>query len=794
MKRAKRLKTKGIYFLYRLIQALALPFLLFYFLWRGARNRAYFGSIRQRFGFLPRSYRQTTPGAIWLHAVSVGEVIASIELVRLLRDRLPRALVFVSVSTLAGRAAAEDKLAPLAAGVFYAPADYVFAVRRVLRALQPSVVLVAETEIWPNLFRETRRTEAALLLINARISDRALPRYTRLRALFCHVLRHADAVLAQSEAMRARFVAAGAPPGIVSVAGNLKYDFQPREALPDSPARALLEQLAPAQVWIAASTMPPAGPGDPDEDDAVIEAFERLAPAHPDLALLLAPRRPERFDVAARKLHVRDIPFVRRSRSVAAKGRVILLDTIGELSSLFSLGDVVFMGGSLASRGGHNILEPAFFGCPIVVGPHMENFQAIADEFRAAGALVEVAGAESLAAAVGALLDDRARAREVGDRARACALANRGAATRTLERIAAAHDAALPVRRPAQPWAALVWPYERLWMWGGRRRLARNLARRRRLSAPVISFGNITLGGTGKTPLVLYLAEQLRDAGHRPGILTRGYGRKSPEKHVALAPGATMPVDRSGDEPQIFLRAGVAAVGIGPDRFLTGRMLEQFGCDVILLDDGFQHVRLVRSADLVLIDGLNPFGGGRVFPGGRLREPLTSLARADLFLITRSDFARSLPAIERRLREHNPGAPVFHSRAVPLAWIEHATGARLPLDALPSARVAAFCGLGNPESFWHTLRAMHIEPLDRVEFNDHHSYSPKELLRLADVFRSSGAEIALTTGKDALNLCDDCDTLMAPLRIYWLDIGVHVDRPRELMAAIKERLAVLGKR
>lgn len=187
--------------LYRLLQAFGSPAVVLYLVARCLRQPAYFKSLKQRCGFLPASFRQTVPGAIWLHAVSVGEAVASVELIRQLRARLPRSPVFVSVSTLAGFEAANRKLDGQAS-VFYAPLDYVFAVRRVLRALRPSLVLVMETEIWPNLFREAKRTGVALMLINARVSDRAMGRYRALRWFFARVLSQADLILAQSEEMR----------------------------------------------------------------------------------------------------------------------------------------------------------------------------------------------------------------------------------------------------------------------------------------------------------------------------------------------------------------------------------------------------------------------------------------------------------------------------------------------------------------------------------------------------------------------------------------------------------------
>ena len=411
------MKIKGIYLLYRLLQAFGWPIVLVYFLWRGLRRRAYLGSLKQRCGYLPASFRQTVPGAIWLHAVSVGETIAAVELVRQLRARLPRSPVFVSVSTLAGYETANQKLRDLAF-VFYAPLDYVFAVRRVLRTLRPSLVMVMETEIWPNLFREAQRIGSGLLLINGRISDRAFGRYRAWRWFFCGVLAQVDVLLAQSEEMRLRWIGIGAPPDKVRAAGNLKYDFEAREAAPESPVRRLIERLHPRAVWIAASTMPPASAGDPDEDAAVIAAFREVSTREASLLLVLAPRKPERFDAAAEALARAGIPFVRRSGLTGAENLALpgalLLDSIGELSSLFCLANVVFMGGTLASRGGHNILEPALAARAIVAGPQMENFAEIAADFRAAGALVEVRDAAALATAVSDILANPARAAALG--------------------------------------------------------------------------------------------------------------------------------------------------------------------------------------------------------------------------------------------------------------------------------------------------------------------------------------------------------------------------------------------
>ncbi len=758
------------------------------------RQRDYIRNLRERFGLLPNEFNQTTHGSIWVHAVSVGEIVAAATLISALRERYPLAPVYVSVTTVTGRRVAEQRLAGQCDGIFYAPLDYCFSIRSTLRRIRPLVLVILETEIWPNLYREVKKTFAGLLVVNGRISERAFPRYRRARWFFAEVLSLPDAILAQDEASRARFAALMRPGDTVrlSVGGNLKYDLEPSKTAPPAALTDFLDRLGATQVWIAASTMPPAAEGDPDEDAAVIVAFEALRAEFPGLLLILVPRHPERFTAAAERLSAGGLAWLRRSElkdgSTLSLPGVLLLDSMGELATIFPLADVVFMGGTLAQRGGHNILEPAACGKAVVIGPHMENFPGIAADFREARAVSAIERPEDLAGALRALLLDADLRRETGERARKQFLARKGATARAVERAALLYEHAVP--RPPRSWwhYAFLWPLARLWQAGSRWKRERQSAAQRQLPVPVVCVGNITTGGAGKTPAVLWLTERLRECGHAPAILTRGYRRVSREASVIAGPGESLPRLVTGDEPQIFLRRAAAPLGIGACRYETGmRLLEKFPADVFLLDDGFQHWRLARDFDLVLIDALMPFGERDLVPLGRLREPMQALARADAFLVTRASAKGRLRGIDAKLRAINPAAPIFRSRVVPLRWVDAANGTEHAIEDWRPESPMAFCGLANPNSFRQTLRALGIQTRAFWPFHDHHVFAPAELRRLEAFARSVGARTLLTTEKDSCNLEPDWYLSIRQTPLYWLKIGTEIEDGDALVKLIVER-------
>ena len=763
-----------IFLLYRVLQTLSSPAILAWLLLRGLRNRRYLASIPQRLGELPPSWQQTFPAAIWFHAVSVGEIHAAVPLVQSINKRSPETPLFVSTSTLAGRETAEKKLAHLTSGVFFAPLDLVWAVRRVLRRIRPSIVVILETEIWPNLLRESKRLECGLIIINGRISDRALLRYRRFAWFFAPILALCDNILAQSEEMRTRFIEAGAPAGIVQNGGNVKYDAEPAAVAPDSPVLRFITAAANHPLWIAAST---STDGTVNEEEVVLAAQRALC----GWRLIIAPRKPERFGEVSRMLSESDLRWTRRSALQDPEADVLLLDSIGELSGLFPFARAVFMGGTLADCGGHNILEPAMAGKPVIVGPHMENFRDIAEHFERLHALRRIGAGDQLRDAVLEVANGGA----LGERARTAAERERGAASNAADAVMRLYDSRYPCNRHVQPAQTILWLFSLLWKAGSA--WDRNRKRRhvRNLPAPVISIGNVTAGGTGKTPVTIELLRAFRECG--PGLLIRGHGRQTAE-NVILMHDMELPISLTGDEARLAQYGARAPVGIGADRYIVGlELIAQAGARVLFLDDGFQHLQLHRDLDLVLIDALHPFGGGSLLPLGRLREPLEGIARADAFLITRSDEPPNIRAIEYMLRQHNPGAPVFFGHVQAKCW-RNAAGEVLDPEALRGAPAIAFCGLGNPESFWRTLRRIGIDPLGRYTYGDHHRYTPAELRLLARHAHDMSAAALLTTEKDMVNLDSGHVSIFGDLKLYWLEIETQIDRRTDLDILIRSRL------
>jgi 3-deoxy-D-manno-octulosonic-acid transferase len=368
---------------------------------------------------------------LWLHAVSVGEVIAAVPLVNALRQRFPQFPLLISTVTETGQAIAHEKMA--ADACLYFPLDYPWVVHRVLARLQPRLFLMVETEIWPNFLRELRRREIPALLINGRISPRSFHGYQRLRPFMRQVLAAITTFSMQTTLDAERIVAIGADPAHVHITGNLKYDLAIHPVTPaDEHALRADLGLGGAPVFMAGSTHR-------GEEETVIAAYLQARARVPTLRLLLAPRHPDRLDEIEALLGRHQLSSHRRSRGRIASqpeaAAVLLLDTIGELAKLYAVATVVFVGGSCVPIGGHNVLEPAAHRKAILFGPHMHNFQQIAAALLEADGALQVQHPERLGAMVSALLQQPERCQALGEAAYRVLHHNQGAIVRTLRLI-----------------------------------------------------------------------------------------------------------------------------------------------------------------------------------------------------------------------------------------------------------------------------------------------------------------------------------------------------------------------
>ncbi len=405
-----------------------------WFLYQAVRYRKYVGSVGERMGRLPVSFNLDGDDSIWIHAVSVGETLAARTLIDGLRERYPDLRIFLSTTTLTGRQLARSRVQGLDA-VFFFPFDIPAVINRTLQLVRPRLFIMVETELWPNLLRACARAGVKTVLVNGRISARSYPRYPLVRGFFRSVLADVDRFCMQGEEAARRIVDIGADPGRVVVTGNLKFDSLELPAPAHRGAGRVLRYFrvsADRPVFVAASTLK-------GEEAPVLAAFAAVRRQHPKALLIMAPRKPERFNEAVVLARGEGLRVVRRNDlAIDAEPRadVVILDTIGELAHLLQVATVVFVGGSLVAQGGHNILEPAVHGKPVVFGPHMDNFAEIAAEFVHHQAAVQVSGAEALPAVIVRLFGDPVERARIGAAARALVDANRGAKQRTLEAIA----------------------------------------------------------------------------------------------------------------------------------------------------------------------------------------------------------------------------------------------------------------------------------------------------------------------------------------------------------------------
>jgi 3-deoxy-D-manno-octulosonic-acid transferase len=746
------------YLVYNVLLILASPVILAILL---AKKRCRRG-LAQRLGFLPARLVRNGGPVLWVHAVSLGEVVAVAPLIRRLHAGHPDHQIVVSTVTETGREAVEQRLAGIAEHC-YAPLDFPWVVTRVVRKLNPAAFLFVETELWPNLLRSLFHRGTPAVLVNGRLSSSSFPRYRMVKPLIAQALEAVSLCLMQSERDVERIVALGASPDRVHRTGNIKFD----QPLPDQSrllARTGLGLADGEELIVCGSTHPV-------EEEQLLACYHMLRREYPALVLVLAPRHIERAAAVESAAKEQGLPVVRRSLMSPTPWRgprVIVLDTRGELAGLYRHAILAFVGGTFVPVGGHNLLEPAAWSRPVFFGPYTDHCTEMADLLLAAGGGQRVRDGAELAEAIIRLLKDRAALQQMGSSAHKVVADNQGAIEYSLKLIgellrdrSQGEDGLAPsvvpagqVRFPVR-WLLLILtvPY------GLAVRIRAVLYRlgwlpTRRLPCRVVSVGNLTVGGTGKTPVVIWLVERLLARDCKVGVLSRGYKRTGREPALLVSDGKTVlagPAE-AGDEPYLIARrCPGAVVAVGTDRYRLGRwVLERFPIDCFVLDDGFQHLGLQRDVNLLLIDASDPAGLAHLLPAGRLREPLSAAKRATEVLLTRVAGPDSVMAPIRAAtgRDFQPVLVRFRAEGL----VDVRTGAVEQTGSISGRSTLIFSGIARADSFRDLLAGLGVKVVEELVFPDHHAYTDADLDSIRTRAVRGHAEVILTTEKDAVKV------------------------------------------
>lgn len=762
------------------------------------------------------------PSTIWIHALSVGEVLSAEPLVKALARKHGAANLVFTASTHTGVQMARRVMTPHVQAVRHFPYDTLFSVNRALRVVRPRMVVIVETDLWPNFLYRLDRCAIPVYLVNARLSTRSYRGYKRIDFLMVPLLSRFRRICVQSARDRQRFLDLGLPGDNVVLAGNLKFDQAPvgicaheREQLSTG-----LGLGADKPVWVAGSTHP-------HEEEILGKAFLRLRAAGLDVTLVVAPRDPGRaLDVCEilRRQGIQAMTMAQIETQGRSSAAAVVVDRLGILRKLYALADVTFVGGSLVNAGGHNPLEPASVAKPVLFGPYTEDFDWISRALENAGGAYRVANENQLSAMLRELLLNKDKKNDMGQRAHTIFNSHQGAVQRTLAALQTlASDAARQPRTPRRidrietvsrkkkaleglrnylesisktdgP-AALLGIETVLHvisiLYGAvmaiRARLYKiGLLPSRVLPCRVVAIGNITAGGTGKTPMTICVAQAIQRLGYRVVVISRGYKGRMERTGGIVSDGRTVfhGPDGTGDEPYLMATSlADIPVVVGSDRYQAGMLaMRRFAPDVVVLDDAFQHLRLKRDLDLVLLDQRAPLGNGRLIPRGRLREPLSALRRAHALVFTRCDAAAPAQPLPPEMGRR----PIFHTIHVPVISATYGTADplvpddRIDFSVLQARKALAFSGLADNDQFFRSLQQGGCRLVHQIAFGDHHRYCASDLRRIVNQAVASGAELLITTAKDWVKIQPIYDWSMAvvavDVRIGWLGDPERFDR------------------
>ncbi|MDO4177664.1 MAG: tetraacyldisaccharide 4'-kinase [Phascolarctobacterium sp.] len=770
---------------------------------------------------------------VWIHGASVGEIVATSPLVKQIRKEMPERPVLVSAFTVGGYNMAKQ-IIPEADAIIFFPLDLPFVAERIVKRVHPGVFMPVETELWPNFLRSIRERRIPVMMVNGRISEKSVKSYRYLYGIWEDMLNTVTRFCMQSSIDAEYIKTLGADPEKIFVTGNTKFDQTYAEVTPED-LELYHQELGIKHdypVIVAGSTHP-------GEEKILFKTFKAVTKKYPNARLVIAPRKVARADEIAKLAASYGFATGFRSKMKEQTGEresfpVLLIDTIGELGRIYSIGDVVFVGGSFSGTGGHNVLEPAAHAKPILVGPSMQNFKESYALLSKVKACKMVGSNDELTSEIIDILSNDKRRKEMGDASMQIIRENRGADVRSIHYLKELLDiAAIPSKEYAEypinirtlndeggqlshgdaviqylysvanapelslgGWLLLgllrviSWLYDfgvrtklSLYQWG--------IKTKHKLPCCVISIGNITVGGTGKTPTAQKMAQIIKHLGYKVVILNRGY-RSHWNKAIGVVSDGQkifMTAYEAGDEAYLMAKTlpGIPVV-IGKNRAITGEYaVKNLHAEVIIMDDGYQHWQLERDLDVVLVDTLNMFGNGCVLPRGTLREPLKNLNRGDLFLLTKTDQSSKLSRMQLRntIAQFNNRAPVVESVHHPRNYVEIAdwykgfTENTRELEILKDKNVMVFSAIGNPSSFEQTLCSIGVNIVEAVRYPDHHDYGMVEMQYINEHAYYQNAVAIITTAKDAVKIPTEFIYSKRDIPLYILNMDICITEGME---------------
>lgn len=839
-----------MYILYNLIFcAIIIPVMIF-FVYRFLTEKGFKKRFRQNLGLISDEEIAAVAGqdCIWIHGASVGEIVATSPLVKEIRRAMPEAKILVSSVTTSGYDMAHQ-IIPEADAIIYFPLDLPFISESYVKRIMPRVFLPVETELWPNFLRAIRLRKIPVMMVNGRISEKSVKSYRYLYSILADMLGSVSRFCMQST-IDAEYIAhLGADKRKIVVTGNTKFDQTYAVVTPEDLIR-YKEELGIMDcfpVIVAGSTHP-------TEEKALFEAFTEIRKVYPSARLVIAPRKTNRAEEIIRL--GKQFGFTTGLRSVLEKADgdrekypVLLIDTIGELGRIYAVGDIVFVGGSLIKHGGHNVLEPAAHGKPILVGPSMSNFKDSFALLKKSGACIQVEDEKGLTEEILKILADDELRQKMGEGSLQVIRENRGAAVRSIHYLTELLDLTATESRVNAHYRintrnfneegttqlrrgdavtqylfqlahghdnnfldvlvlGVLSVFSGIYEVGVRCKLGLykfGILKQSKLPCCVISIGNITVGGTGKTPTAQKLAVMIQNSGYRVVILNRGYRSHWNEDIGVVSDGKKiyMTAYEAGDEAYLMAKTlpGIPVV-IGKNRAVTGEFaVENFDAQVIIMDDGYQHWTLYRDLDIVLVDTLNMFGNRRLLPRGTLREPLQNLDRASIFLLTKADQSSIFSRLELRntLEEYNKNAPIMESVHKPVNfveiadWYKGASVGAVPLETFKRRPVMVFSAIGNPSSFEQTLADVGLEIKEAIRYPDHHDYGMLEMQYIMDRAISGKVSALIITTKDAVKIPTEFIYFEREVPLYVLNMEIQITEGRDaffetIESAIKKEI------